>query len=198
MYINTENNQYPVSERDIRAANPNTSFPSPFVAPEQYAPVLNSPQPAYNSVIQRVQETIPTPVNGTYMQQWQVVPKFVEYTDDEGVVHTVAEQEAAAIAADTAAKNEALFKSIQTQTQQRLDAFAQTRLYAGILSLCTYATSTNPKFQAEGQYGVEARDSTWATLYQILAEVEAGTRPIPAGYDDIEPELPVLQWPDGA
>jgi hypothetical protein len=79
--------------------------------------------------------------------------------------------------------------------QKHLDDFARTRGYDGILSAATYATSTVPKFKAEGQYAVEARDATWAKLYQILAEVEAGTRPAPSGYADIEPELPVLEWP---
>lgn len=88
-----------------------------------------------------------------------------------------------------------LQKNIVEATQQRLDDFARTRNYDGILSLCTYATSTNAKFQAEGQYGVEARDATWAKLYEILAEVEAGTRPVPTGYAEIEPELPALVWP---
>lgn len=80
-------------------------------------------------------------------------------------------------------------------TQKRLDDFARTRNYDNILSACTYATSTVPKFAAEGQYCVAARDNTWATLYQVLAEVEAGTRQIPSGYADIEPLLPVLEWP---
>ena len=85
--------------------------------------------------------------------------------------------------------------SIANATQSRLDVFASTRGYDGIMSACTYATSTNVKFVAEGQYCVEARDATWATLYQILDEVLAGTRPIPNGYEDIEPELPALVWP---
>lgn len=85
--------------------------------------------------------------------------------------------------------------SIVSATQQRLDAFARTRNYDGILSACTYATSAVPKFAAEGQYAVQARDATWATLYTILAEVEAGTRPVPSGYADIEPDLPALAWP---
>lgn len=80
-------------------------------------------------------------------------------------------------------------------TQARLDTFSQTRNYDGILSACTYATSAVPKFQAEGQYCVQARDSTWAALYSILAEVEAGTRPIPAGFADVEADLPALAWP---
>lgn len=84
---------------------------------------------------------------------------------------------------------------IVQQTQQRLDDFAKTRNYDGILSLATYATSTNAKFQDEGQYGVTARDATWAKLYEIMAEVEAGTRPMPGSFEDIEPELPKLEWP---
>jgi hypothetical protein len=81
-------------------------------------------------------------------------------------------------------------------TQQRLDDFAKTRNYDGVLSLCTYASSPNAKFQAEGQYGVEARDATWSKLLEILAEVEANTRPMPTGYAEIEPELPPLVWPN--
>ena len=96
---------------------------------------------------------------------------------------------------ELAADQQALIDDITNQTQQRLDSFAKTRGYDGILSLCTYATSTNSKFQAEGQYGVTARDATWAQLYQIMAEVEAGTRPMPSGYADIEGDLPALVWP---
>lgn len=90
---------------------------------------------------------------------------------------------------------EELQAEIVSATQRRLDDFARTRNYDGILSACTYATSTVPKFQAEGQYCVEARDATWATLYQILADVEAGTRPVPSGYADVEADLPALAWP---
>lgn len=88
-----------------------------------------------------------------------------------------------------------LATEVVASTQKRLDDFAKTRNYDGILSLCTYATSLNAKFKAEGQYGVEARDATWAKLYDMLAEVEFGTRPKPNGYSDVEPELPVLAWP---
>lgn len=90
---------------------------------------------------------------------------------------------------------EKLKAQIVEATQARLDDFARTRNYDGILSACTYADSTVPTFQAEGQYCVSARDQTWATLYQIMAEVEAGTRPMPSGYADIEGDLPVLTWP---
>lgn len=84
---------------------------------------------------------------------------------------------------------------ITVSTQSRLDDFAKTRNYDGILSACTYATSSITKFQVEGQYCVNMRDSTWATLYQILADVQGGLRPMPSGYSDIESELPDLVWP---
>lgn len=89
----------------------------------------------------------------------------------------------------------ALQQTIIEAAQQRLDTFAQTRNYDGILSACTYATSTVPSFQAEGQAAVNLRDSTWAALYTILAEVQAGTRPMPTGFGDIETDLPLLEWP---
>jgi hypothetical protein len=84
---------------------------------------------------------------------------------------------------------------IVTATQQRLDSFAKTRNYDNILSACTYAADLNPKFATEGQYCVDARGATWTKLLGMLAEVEAGTRPMPSGYADVEGELPVLAWP---
>lgn len=195
-YINTKTQKYPVTESEIRAAYPNTSFTAPFNPPAEYQPVFPAPQPPYDPVTQTVRELAPNlSVKGNWEQTWGVVPRFTEYTDDQGAVHTVAEQEAAAIAADKAAKAKALQDSIVAATQARLDDFTKTRNYDGILSLCTYATSTVLKFKTEGQYGVDARDTTWARLYEIMAEVEAGTRPVPTGFQDIEPDLPVLAWP---
>ena len=79
--------------------------------------------------------------------------------------------------------------------QAHLDTFARTRNYDGILSAATYATSTMPKFQAEGQYAVEARDATWAKAYAILGEVMSGVRPMPT-LEEVIAELPALSWPE--
>ena len=97
---------------------------------------------------------------------------------------------------DPAKQAETIKNSITQATQDRLDTFARTRNYDGILSACTYATSATAKFAAEGQYCVESRDATWATLYDIYEEVKAGTRPMPPNYEAIESELPALEWPD--
>lgn len=114
-----------------------------------------------------------------------------------GVLAEMSQQEwEAALADEIAIRTRRLVQSIVDATQKHMDDFARTRNYDGILSLCTYATSAVPKFRSEGQYGVDARDATWATLYEILAEVETGLRPTPTGFADIEPDLPALAWPD--
>jgi hypothetical protein len=89
---------------------------------------------------------------------------------------------------------EQIIAALTAAIQKRLDDFARTRGYDGILSACTYATSTNAKFSAEGQYCVTARDATWAKCYEIMAAVQAGTRPMPT-LETIMLELPVLAWP---
>lgn len=196
MFINTQTKQYPITEQDIRALNPNVSFPAVFQAPDEYAVVFSVPKPEYNTIIEVAIESTPELTNkGTWQQTWVVQPAFTDYTDAEGVLHTAQEQEAAAIAKDAAEKAQRLQENVTTSTQQRLDDFAKTRNYDGILSACTYATSTVLKFKTEGQYCVEARDATWAKLYEILDEVKSGERPVPTGYADIEGELPVLEWP---
>ena len=81
--------------------------------------------------------------------------------------------------------------------QNALDNFAKTRNYDGILSVCSYANSTNSKFKAEADYCVQLRDDTWAAGYVILDQVKQGLIEIPTAEQLIE-MLPVsnAQWPD--
>ena len=88
-----------------------------------------------------------------------------------------------------------LQKAFTDAIQARLDAFARTRNYDGILSACSYVTDPNPRFASDGQTCVNKRSETWTAAYAILAEVEAATRPMPSSIADIEQDLPVLVWP---
>lgn len=89
----------------------------------------------------------------------------------------------------------AMLAAFTDSFQGYLDGFARTRNYDGIMSAATYATSTVPKFRAEGQYAVEARDVTWAKGYEILDAVLSGQRPMPT-IEEVIAELPLLAWPE--
>lgn len=78
---------------------------------------------------------------------------------------------------------------------KRLDVFAQTRGYDDIKSASDYAGCSVPQFDIEGTYCRNARAETWAKLYEILDDVQIGTRPVPTSFSDIEPDLPALVWP---
>jgi hypothetical protein len=162
----------------LRRDNPQVSFPKIIpddtLAEYDVYPLQATNQPEYDHATQKVAEGTAVEQGGLWVQVWNIVPMSPE------------EQQA---------YFESLAEAIVQQTQQRLDDFAKTRNYSGILSACTYATSGVAKFTIEGTYCVAARDATWAKLYQILAEVEDGLRPAPSGYTEIEPELPVLVWP---
>lgn len=183
MWINAETKTIYTLLYEVRQAVENISLPEHIsdsdLEPFGIFPLVNSPTPAYDPITQGYREVTPTQDSlGNWMRAYEVYDLDPEQA-----------------AANLAAKNERIKNDIVTQTQARLDTFAKTRGYDGILSLATYATSTVPKFATEGQYGVQLRDATWAKLYEIMAEVEAGTRPSPEGFADIETLLPVLEWP---
>lgn len=89
----------------------------------------------------------------------------------------------------------ALKNRLTSAIQSHMDNTAKERGYDNIMSLATYATSTNPKFSAEGQSGVEWRDEVWAQGYAILADVEAGVRDVPTE-DELLAELTAFTWPN--
>lgn len=125
----------------------------------------------------------------------------LHFLDDAAFAHLLpagsvelTDKEAAALQATPFTTVAEIIAQYTMAVQKHLDTFAQTRNYDNILSAATYATSTVPKFKVEGQYAVEARDETLAKCYEVLAEVEAGTRPMPT-LDDLLIELPILEWP---
>lgn len=183
MHAKVENNTvtlYPYRAIDLLQDNPSVSFPntlnSEILRNYNVYLVEETPIPQYNPITEILEQDTPEflATLGRCKQKWKV-----RVATPEEVV----------------ANRETLIKAYTEATQLRLDNFAISRGYDNILSACTYATSTVPKFRTEGQYCVEARDATWAKLLDILTQVETNTRSVPASYADIEPELPQLAWP---
>jgi hypothetical protein len=84
---------------------------------------------------------------------------------------------------------------LEEQVQFRLDAFAKTRGYNSIMSACSYVNSTVESYKIEAEYAVQARDLTWAKLFEIIGEMEAGTREKDQSFQELEKDLPELVWP---
>lgn len=76
-----------------------------------------------------------------------------------------------------------------------MNAAAQARGYDDIKAAVTYAEEPAvPLFQAEGRALRAWRSLVWAHCYQVLADVQAGTRAIPTAAQLIA-ELPALDLP---
>lgn len=181
MYLLIQNGAvaaYPYSFEQLRRDNPGTSFPAQptqaSLAEWGVFPVVQTTPPEPHPLNQTVVEDTPIQVDGVWVQVWEL---------------------RAASAQEIAERQQAIKARITYQVQQRLDDFARTRGYDNIVSACSYATSTHPKYGPEGRYCVGAREQTWDVLFSIEAEVLVGTRPMPLSYAEIESELPALVWP---
>lgn len=86
-------------------------------------------------------------------------------------------------------------QSIAIQVQAHMDAQAKQAGYDDIRSAVTYADEPAVlKFQAEGQCFRAWRSLVWDRCYQLLDEVQNGTR-TPMTADQVIAELPMLQLP---
>lgn len=182
MWINPATQQVYATHSEIRSAFPQISLPSDItdalIAELEIVPLLVTAPPAIDRLTESLTRDGCELVDGQWRYKWAVTAL-----------------DAGTVAANQAADAARIQAAIITATQLRLDTFAQTRNYDGILSACTYSTSSVPKFAGEGQYCVDARDATWSALYTIMGEVLAQTRPMPESFADIQADLPALVWP---
>ena len=87
------------TQGEVRRMHSNTSLPRVWDANVCSAlgidPVLITPKPEVTGYTQAVRNGATQDANGNWVQAWSVVDMFQDYTDDEGVTHTKADQEAA-------------------------------------------------------------------------------------------------------
>lgn len=162
--------RYPCTETDVRCANPNTSFPASLVGLDLtdfgFTWVTPTPPPACNRLAETIVEQAPQNTDGEYQQTWAIRPLGVDVC----------------------------IANAQRIVQQHMDDKARERNYDGILSACSYATSSNPEFSGEGQACIAWRDAVWAACYQIMTNVQDGTHEMPTPKSLIA-ELPEMTWP---
>jgi hypothetical protein len=84
-----------------------------------------------------------------------------------------------------------LIQQVADYVQRQLDAAARAKGYDNILSACSYVSSTIPAFAEDAMEFIALRDAAWSTCYAILADVEAGNRPMPT-IQEVISELPAI------
>lgn len=97
------------TQGEVRGLFPNTSLPAvwnqdtlEFLGID---PIFNTPQPTPTELQQVAMDGIIQDANGNWTENWVLVDKFNDYTNEDGIVITKAEQETAHLAkVDNAAK----------------------------------------------------------------------------------------------
>ena len=191
---NNEIIEYPISDQELAIRL--GSLVTADALPAEYVPVYRSNKPAFNDIIENLVDSAPVFTNGVWVENWSVGPKFSDYYIDatgrkvrnlrnptHEVKVTKEEQEWSA-----------LTNVFATKLQEKLNAFAKTRNYDSIESLCSYATDPNPAFQAEGQRGVVIRSQVWAEYTSIVQQVVAGTLPRITTFAALEQLLTAFTW----
>ena len=95
MFINTETQEWPISEHAIRASNLNISFTEEFVPPYPFMQVKATiPSKTFNRVTHTLEQSTPECINGEYFQTWKVVAKYKTKEEEDIAVeahlkHTV-------------------------------------------------------------------------------------------------------------
>jgi len=80
--------------------------------------------------------------------------------------------------------------SMESAIQSHIDSQAKSLGYDGIVSACSYAGYTN-EFQTEAIALGVWRSAVWSKAYQVQADVEAGTIPMPT-VDKLISMLPIF------
>lgn len=81
---------------------------------------------------------------------------------------------------------------LTAKVQKYLDTTAQKLGYDSCLSVCSYVDTGVAKFDEEGEAFRKWRSAVWAKGYEIVAQVQAGTREIPSG-EELFAELPKIE-----
>ena len=89
---------------------------------------------------------------------------------------------------------EAIKVLIGSAVDNYTNTVAVARGYTSIVSACSYIASGNAAWKADAQAAIAWRDAVWAYVYQLQADVVAGTATVPE-IPDLLAALPKIGWP---
>lgn len=137
-----------MSEQEVRSLFPNTSFPTPFVAPDGFVYVFPTPQPTVGELQVAVKDGVEQDSKGNWVDKWAVKDMFADVTLEDGTVVTKAEQEAKYLAD----KAKALVPQSVSMRQARIQL-----LRAGLLDEVNQAVASNQEWAITWEFATEVR-----------------------------------------
>jgi len=159
-----------ITDSQFRAEFPNTSFPKQLTAEIfesfGYDVVFEGPQASVSGPYQYSQRDGVEEINGKWFTKYIAGPIFSDYTDEEGTLHTAAQQEAEY----KARKDEEQAKSIRDQRNKRLADSDWTQLSDAPVVAADWAT-----------YRQELRDITsqagfpWEIIWPVDPDGNGGS-----------------------
>lgn len=125
---------------NLATAFPNSSLPAVLTVEDFDAlgvdPVLEGPQPTTTTPYQFTYRDGVEEIEGQWFTKYSIGPVFTDYTDEDGVLHTAAEQELAY----KAQKDAAQWDSVRTDRNKRLADCDWTQLPDAPVNAADWAT----------------------------------------------------------
>lgn len=175
-----KNNQVYKSQWEVRNACPNISFPASItdqmITDAGFEAVMQV-TPTYDPITQSATETAPVKTNGIWTCEWTVVA----LTPEE-------------VAAKKAESFTQAVTAFDTALTDHLDNTAKSKRYDNRITCMVRAGFAGP-FQAEAIVFASWADTCNILAYQMLAQVQAGTQPMPASPQAFIATLPEIVWP---
>ena len=198
-YYLDENTNELLTESEIKARHPKTSFPVPFGEIWQYKLVFNTPQPITTELQVAYIDGTEIDSKGNLVTKWSVKDKFKDYTNDEGFLVTKAEQEVAYTTQLVEEKIKAARESMTNAVQNLVDSKAREFRWDDIKSARAGAGVPLEGTESVAEVAIYTEAvklakwdrSVWAKASEIEAAVLEGTREIPT-VEELLAELSVF------
>lgn len=94
----------------------------------------------------------------------------------------------------TSQSKDRIINQMAKHLEDKMTAFVSEKGYDSMLSACSYATSTNPAYAAEGARCVAIRDEQWAFLYSVFDRIDAGEIEMPEDHEAFLSLFPAMTW----